>query len=81
MESSPTGGKPEGKVMSPSQTVPSPSSSFILPEEFKTYANVFSPQMNCTLPPHRSMDISINLKEGAVPPFSGLHNLLRDEQQ
>ncbi|KAH9441395.1 hypothetical protein Pst134EB_030060 [Puccinia striiformis f. sp. tritici] len=27
---------------------------------------------NCTLPPHRSMDISIKLRDGAVPPFGGL---------
>jgi hypothetical protein len=27
------------------------------------------------------MDISINLKEGAQPPFGGLYNLSFDEQQ
>jgi hypothetical protein len=73
-------GKPEGKVLSPSQDL-SPPPPFLLPDEFKAYANVFLPQMNCTLPPHRSMDISIDLKDGAVPPFGGLYNLSRNEQQ
>jgi hypothetical protein len=73
------GGTPEVKVLSPSQDSSPPP--FALPLEFKIYASVFSPQMNCKLPPHRSMDISINLKDGAVPPFGGLCNLLRNEQQ
>ncbi|KAI7965679.1 hypothetical protein MJO29_001427 [Puccinia striiformis f. sp. tritici] len=34
---------------------------------------------NCALPPHHSMDISIKLREGAVPPFGGLYNLSVDE--
>ena len=77
METSLLGGKPEGKVLPP---VFSPSLPLPLPPKFKQYADVFSPQTNCTLPPHRSMDISINLKEGSVPPFGGLYNLLLDEQ-
>jgi hypothetical protein len=81
MESLPTEGKPGGKVLSPlHQSSPSPP-SLVIPDEFKRFADVFSPQMNCSLPPHRQMDISINLKEGAIPPFGGLYNLSRDKEQ
>ncbi|KAI7967522.1 hypothetical protein MJO29_000799 [Puccinia striiformis f. sp. tritici] len=60
----------EGKV-----PISSPSSGFSLPPEFSQFADVFRPQDNCTLPPHRPMDISIKLREGAVHPFGGLYNL------
>ena len=63
--------------MSSVQQSPSP---LVIPPEFLQFADVFSPQTNCALPPHRPMDISINLKEGAVPPFGGLYNLSFDEQ-
>jgi hypothetical protein len=71
------GGQPEGRV------APSDSSSpvFSLPPEFDQFADVFSPQTNCALPPHRQMNISINLKDGVIPPFGGLYNLSLDEQQ
>jgi hypothetical protein len=62
MESLPTDGQTGGKVLSPSPPFP-----LFIPKEFKQFTDVFSPQMNCTLPPHRAMDISINLKEGATP--------------
>jgi hypothetical protein len=77
METLSVGGKPEGKVLPPVVPSPPPMS---LPPEFEQYTDVFSPQMNCTLPPHRRMEISINLKEGSVPPFGGLYNLSLDEQ-
>ncbi|KAI7951025.1 hypothetical protein MJO29_009699 [Puccinia striiformis f. sp. tritici] len=64
----------EGKV-----PVSSISPVFSLPPQFQQFADVFRPQDNCTLPPHRSMDISIKLREGAVPPFGGLYNLSVDE--
>jgi hypothetical protein len=73
------GGKPEVIGVFSAQT--SPSSPFHLPVEFAQFADVFLPQTNCALPPHRDMDISINLKEGARPPFGGLYNLSFDEQQ
>jgi hypothetical protein len=50
----------------------SPSSVFLLPKEFSQFADVFSPQTNCALPPHRDTDISINLKDGVIPLFGGL---------
>jgi hypothetical protein len=68
MESLWPGGKPGGKVVPPVILPPSPLS---LPLEFEQFGNVFSPQTNCALPPHRGMDISINLKEGSVPPPLG----------
>jgi hypothetical protein len=71
------GGKPEGKVTISDQI----SLPFCLPKEFEWFTQVFSPQKNCLLPPHRSMDISINLKEGAQPRFGGLYNLSSDELQ
>jgi hypothetical protein len=73
------GGTPGGKVTLPVQL--SSVSPLALPPEFKRFADIFNPQANCSLPPHRSMDISINLKEGAQPPFGGLYNLSSSEQQ
>ncbi|KAH9459172.1 hypothetical protein Pst134EA_033023 [Puccinia striiformis f. sp. tritici] len=64
----------EGKV-----PIFSVSPDFSLPPQFQQFADVFRPQDNCTLPPHRSMDISIKLRDGAVPPFGGLYNLSVDE--
>jgi hypothetical protein len=72
-----TGEQSEGEVVSPNSSV----SVFPLPPEFEQFADIFSPQANCTLPPHRHMDISINLKDGAVPPFGGLYNLSMNEHQ
>jgi hypothetical protein len=72
------GGEP--KITVPPSNPPSPP-PLALPLEFKQFADVFSPMANCVLPPHRDMDISINLKDGAIPPFGGLYNLLLDEQQ
>jgi hypothetical protein len=77
METLSLGRKPEGKVLPPDIPPPPP---IPLPPEFEHFADVFSPQTNCTLPLHRSMHISINLEEGSVPPFGGLYNLLLDEQ-
>jgi hypothetical protein len=67
IESASLGGKPGGNAVLSSQNLPSPC--FSLPTEFEQFTDVFSPQTNHALPPHRSMDISINLKEGAQPPF------------
>jgi hypothetical protein len=79
IESLTVGGKPEGIGVFSAQTFP--SSPFHLPVEFARFADVFLPQTNCALPPHRDMDISINLKEGACPPFGGLYNLSFDENK
>jgi hypothetical protein len=68
---------PGGKV---SPLIPASPSPLSIPPEFEQFTDMSSPQMNCMLPPHRSMEISINLKEGSVPPFGGLYNLLLDEQ-
>jgi hypothetical protein len=81
IESLLVGGKPEVKsVLSAQISSPSPP-PFQLPPEFVHFADMFSAQTHCTLPPHRPMDISINLKEGATPLFGGLYNLSFDEQQ
>jgi hypothetical protein len=74
------GGKPEGIAVFSAQISPSPP-PFQLPPEFQQFADVFSPQKNCALPPHRDMDISVNFKDGAQPPFGGLYNLSFDRQQ
>jgi hypothetical protein len=78
IESSTIGGEPKGTVPVSNPSSPPP---LALPPEFERFTDVFSPQANCVLPPHRDMDISINLKDGAVPPFGGLYNLSLDEQQ
>jgi hypothetical protein len=80
IELSAIGGEPKGTI--PISDPPSPPPPpLALPQEFKQFTDVFSPQANCVLPQHRDMDISINLKEGAVPPFGGLYNLSLDKQQ
>jgi hypothetical protein len=77
MESLPMEGKPGGKVLSSLHLSPSPPPSLVFPNEFKQFADVFSPPMNCALPPHRTMDISINLNGGATPPFRSLQQQLK----
>jgi hypothetical protein len=77
IKSSLTGEKPEGEVVSPDSLC----SNFSLPQEFEQFADVLSPQANCTLPPHRHMDISIKLENRSFPPFGGLYNLSMNEQQ
>ncbi|KAJ8176620.1 hypothetical protein LV164_008140 [Aspergillus fumigatus] len=51
----------------------------LLPEEFKDYANVFSPKEAERLPPHRPYDHDIKLLEGKTPPFGPLYAMSREE--
>lgn len=51
----------------------------LLPEEFKEYANVFSPKEAERLPPHRPYDHDIKLLEGKTPPFGPLYAMSREE--
>jgi hypothetical protein len=51
----------------------------ILPEEFRDFAEVFSPKEADRLPPHRSYDHDIKLKDDQNPPFGPLYLMSRDE--
>ncbi|GAA5958537.1 hypothetical protein JCM8115_002497 [Rhodotorula mucilaginosa] len=46
-----------------------------IPPSLQDLAPVFSKQSADSLPPHRSFDIKIELKDGAVPPFGPLYTL------
>jgi hypothetical protein len=45
----------------------------LLPDEFKDYADVFSPKEAKHLPPHRPYDHDIKLLEGKTPLFGPLY--------
>ncbi|XP_077660543.1 uncharacterized protein AFUA_3G09410 [Aspergillus fumigatus Af293] len=45
----------------------------LLPDEFKDYADVFSPKEAERLPPHRPYNHDIKLLEGKTPPFGPLY--------
>ncbi|KAK9652865.1 hypothetical protein HCH54_010281 [Aspergillus fumigatus] len=51
----------------------------LLPEEFKDYADVFSPKEAERLPPHRPYDHDIKLLEGKTLPFGPLYAMSREE--
>ncbi|KAF4252430.1 hypothetical protein CNMCM8714_007616 [Aspergillus fumigatus] len=51
----------------------------LLPDEFKDYADVFSPKEAERLPPHRPYNHDIKLLEGKTPPFSPLYAMSREE--
>jgi len=51
----------------------------ILPFRYSEFLDVFSKKDADILPPHRSYDHAINLKEGAHPPASALYGMSRDE--
>lgn len=50
-----------------------------LPKEYYGFLDVFSKKEADKLPPHRSYDHSIQLKEGSEPPFGPLYDMSRDE--
>lgn len=50
-----------------------------LPEEFRDFKDVFSPQEAERLPPHRTYDHDIKLQEEKLPPFGPLYPMSRDE--
>lgn len=50
-----------------------------LPEEFRDFADVFSPKEADRLPPHRPYDHRVQLQEGKTPPFGPLYPMSRDE--
>ncbi|KAM3518662.1 hypothetical protein MY4038_010033 [Beauveria bassiana] len=50
-----------------------------LPNEYYEFLDVFSKKEADKLPPHRSYDHSIQLKEGSEPPFGPLYDMSRDE--
>ncbi|TQV90502.1 retrovirus polyprotein [Cordyceps javanica] len=50
-----------------------------LPIEYHEFLDVFSRKEADKLPPHRLYDHSVQLKEGAEPPFGPLYDMSRDE--
>jgi len=50
-----------------------------LPIEYHEFLDVFSKKEADKLPPHRSYDHTIQLKEGSEPPFGPLYDMSRDE--
>lgn len=58
---------------------PSQSFSSDLQNLCTKYSHIFSLQ-NCSLPPHRPYDITIELKDGCDAPFGGLYNLAMNKQ-
>ena len=53
----------------------------LCPREYHDLIKVFSRADSEELPPHRSSDHYIKLKEGATPPLGLLYNISRDEQE
>ena len=53
--------------------------ALLLPKSYHEYLDVFSRKDADTLPPHRSYDHEIKLKEGQQPPSSTLYGMSRDE--
>ena len=51
----------------------------ILPPRYHEFLDVFSRKDADTLPPHRSYDHAIELKDGLQPPSSALYGMSRDE--
>jgi hypothetical protein len=52
-----------------------------LPKEYHEFLSVFSRQEADKLPPHRSYDHKIQLKEGSEPSFGPLYDMSREELQ
>lgn len=50
-----------------------------LPIEYHEFLDVFSKKQADKLPPHRTYDHMIQLKEGSEPPFGPLYDMSRDE--
>jgi hypothetical protein len=50
-----------------------------VPERYREYAKDFSPEQASQLPPHRSFDHAIDLKEGAQPPWGPIYALSETE--
>jgi len=53
----------------------------LIPKEIIDLAEVFSKSKAEALPEHRPYDISLPLKEGAIPPFGPLYNLSAKEME
>ena len=72
----------QGNIPFPS---PIPVSSSIqppsIPNEFSSFSQIFQPQQNTSLAPHRpGYDIEVNLKPGCVPPSSNTYLLSQAEE-
>jgi hypothetical protein len=50
-----------------------------VPERYREYAKVFSPEQASQLPPHRSFDHATDIKEGAQPPWGPIYALSETE--
>src|SRR5205807_4012273 len=50
-----------------------------IPSEYSKYLPMFEADMAKILPPHRSADLKIELKDGSQPPFGPLYNMSREE--
>ena len=47
-----------------------------VPEQYHDYADVFSEAAAASLPPHRPYDHTIDLEEGATPPYGPIYSML-----
>jgi hypothetical protein len=61
------------------KTTTEPDPASILPEEFRDFAEVFSPKEADRLPPHRPYDHKIVLQEDKPLPFGPLYPMSRNE--
>ena len=50
-----------------------------VPEQYHDYANVFSKTAAASLPPHRPYDHTIDLEEGATPPYGPIYSMSETE--
>jgi hypothetical protein len=50
-----------------------------LPSEYHDFADVFSEQEACNLPPHREFDLKIEIEEGELPPIGHIYSLSQAE--
>ena len=50
-----------------------------VPEQYHDYADVFSEAAAASLPPHRPYDHTINLEEGATPPYGPIYSMSETE--
>ena len=50
-----------------------------VPEQYHDYADVFSEAAAASLPPHRPYDHTIDLEEGAMPPYGPIYSMSETE--
>ena len=50
-----------------------------VPEQYHDYADVFSEAAAASLPPHRPYDHTIDLEEGATPPYGPIYSMSETE--